>query len=220
LTRPAACQQNGQTRCCSKEDGMAWRIEGTYFETCSCEVVCPCTASLALGADYDRCNVTLVFRVTSGEVEGTDVSGLTVATVADSPKFMAEGNWRLGVFIDANASDEQAEKLGAVFGGQLGGPIGALGPLIGESLGVERAPIEVREEGLRHSVRIGDTVDFEVEDIVPFGVESGQPARITGIFHPVGSDLTIAKATRSNISAFGVAYEGKAAFSSPFAWAA
>jgi hypothetical protein len=199
---------------------MAWRIEGTYFETCSCEVVCPCTASLALGADYDRCNVVLVFNVASGEVDGTDVSGLTVAAVADSPKFMNEGNWRLGVFIDEKASDEQAEKLGAVFGGQLGGPMGALGPLIGENLGVERAAIEVREDGLRHSVKIGDAVDFEVEDIVPFGVESGQPARITGIFHPVGSDLTIAKATRSNISAFGVEYEGKSAFSSAFAWAA
>ena len=30
---------------------------------------------------------------------------------------MSEGNWRLGVFIDAAASDEQAEKLGAVFSG-------------------------------------------------------------------------------------------------------
>ena len=47
---------------------MSWKLEGTYFETCSCEVVCPCTASLALGADYDRCRVTLVFNVTSGEV--------------------------------------------------------------------------------------------------------------------------------------------------------
>jgi hypothetical protein len=200
---------------------MAWQIAGTYFETCSCEVVCPCTASLALGADYDRCKVTLVFNVRDGEVEGTDVSGLTVAAVADTPKVMSEGNWRLGVFIDAAASDQQAEMLGAVFSGQLGGPMQALGPLVSENLGVERAPIEVREEGLRHSVKIGDAVDFEIEDVVPFGVESGEPARLTGIFHPAGSELTIAKATRSNISAFGVEYEGKAAFSSSkFAWAA
>src|SRR5258705_6081074 len=200
---------------------MAWKLEGSYFESCSCEVVCPCTASLALGADYDRCDVTLVFHVTDGEVEGTDVSGLTVAAVADSPKVMSDGNWRLGVFIDAAASDEQAEKLGAVFGGQLGGPMQALAPLIGENLGVERAPIAVREEGLRHSVRIGDAVDFEVEDVVPFGVESGEPARLSGIFHPAGSELTIAKATRSNISAFGIEYEGKSAFSSAhFSWAA
>jgi hypothetical protein len=200
---------------------MAWKLEGTYFETCSCEVVCPCTASLALGADYDRCKVTLVFNVADGDVEGTDVSGLAVAAIADTPKVMSDGNWRLGVFIDAAASDEQAEKLGAVFGGQLGGPMEALGPLVSENLGVERAPIEVREDGLRHSVKIGDAIDFEVEDVVPFGIESGEPARLSGIFHPAGSELTIAKATRSRISAFGVEYEGKAGFSSSaFSWAA
>jgi hypothetical protein len=152
-------------------------------------------------------------------VEGTDVGGLTVAAIADTPKVMTDGNWRLGVFIDADASDEQAEKLGAVFGGQLGGPMEALGPLVGEMLGVERAPIEVREEGLTHSVRIGDAVDFEIEDVVPFGGEA--PARLTGIFHPAASELTISKATRSNINAFGIEYEGKSGFStSGFRWAA
>jgi hypothetical protein len=165
--------------------------------------------------------VTLVFHVVDGDVEGTDVSGLTVGVVADTPQVMKEGNWRLGVFIDAAASDEQAQKLGAVFGGELGGPMQALGPLVGENLGVERQPIEVREDGLRHSVKIGDAVDFEIEDIVPFGVETGEPARLTGIFHPAGSELTVARATRSSINAFGIESEGKTGFSrSDFSWAA
>jgi hypothetical protein len=200
---------------------MAWNIEGSYFESCSCDVVCPCTASLALGADYDRCRVTLVFNIKKGEVEGVDVSGLTVAAIGDTPKVMTDGNWRLGVFMDANASDEQMEKLGGVFSGALGGPMEALGPLIGENLGVEKAPIEFREEGLRHSVKIGDAVDIEVEDVVPFGVESGQPAKLTGIFHPVGSELTVSRATRAKVDAFGIQFEGKSGFStSSFAWAA
>jgi hypothetical protein len=200
---------------------MSWKLEGSYFETCSCDVVCPCTASLALGATRDRCRVTLVFNVKDGEVEGVDVSGLTVAAVADTPKVMTDGNWRLGVFIDSAASDEQAEKLGGVFSGALGGPMEALGPLIGENLGIERAPIDVREDGLRHSIKIGDAVDFEIEDVVPFGVESGEPARLVGIFHPAGSELTVAHATRSTIDAFGIDYEGKAAFSrSEFSWTA
>src|ERR671919_37695 len=181
---------------------MPWKLEGSYFETCSCDVVCPCTASLAFGATKDRCKVTLVFHVRNGEVEGTDVSGLTV------------------VVIDGAASDEQAEKLGAVFSGALGGPMETLGPLVAENLGVERAPIEVREDGLRHSVKIGDAVDFEIEDIVPFGVETGEPARLTGIFHPAGSELTIARTTRSQINAFGIEYEGASAFSHAFHWAA
>jgi len=200
---------------------VSWKISGTYFETCSCNVVCPCTASLALGATLDRCRVTLVFNVHDGNVEGTDVGGLTVAAIADTPKVMTDGNWRLGVYIDAAASDEQAERLGGVFSGALGGPMASLGPLVGENLGVQRAPIEVHEDGLRHSVRIGDAVDFEIEDVVPFGVETGQPARLVGIFHPAGSELTIARATRSKIDGFGIAYEGKSGFSNAnFSWSA
>src|SRR5947209_17231570 len=176
---------------------MSWKIAGSYFETCSCDVVCPCTASLALGATNDYCRVVLVFHIKDGEVEGVDVSGLTVALVADTPKVMTDGNWRLGVFIDAGASDEQAEQLGRVFSGALGGPAAALRPLLGENLGVERAPIEVEEDGLRHSVRIGDAVDFEIEVVVPFGSESGEPVRLTGVFHPAGTDLTVALATYS-----------------------
>jgi hypothetical protein len=199
---------------------MAWNLEGSYFETCSCELMCPCNLSFDHGATYDYCRVTLVFDIAEGEIEGTDVGGRTVAAIADTPKVMTDGNWRLGMFVDEDASDEQMEKLAAVFGGQLGGPMALLAPLVGEVLGVERAPIEVVEEGFRHSVKIGEVIDFEVEDIVPFGVETGQPVRFDGMFHPVGSNLTMAEATRSQIDAFGISYEGKTGLSSPFAWAA
>ena len=103
---------------------------------------------------------------------------------------MTEGNWRLGMFIDDQATDEQAEKLTAVFGGQMGGPMAGIVPLVGEMLGVERASIEVVDDGLRHSVRIGDVIDFEIEDIVPFGIETGEPVRLVGMFHPVASEFT------------------------------
>jgi hypothetical protein len=97
----------------------------------------------------------------------------------------------------------------------------AFGGHVSENLGVDRAPIETREAGLYHTVTIGAAVDFEIEDVVSFGVESGEPARLSGIFHPAGSELTISKATRSKIDAFGIAYEGKAGFSSSkFAWSA
>jgi hypothetical protein len=200
---------------------MSWSLKGEYVETCSCELMCPCNLSLDHGATYDFCRVTLVFDIGEGMVDGTDVSGRTVALVADTPKVMTEGNWRVGVFVDDGAGDEQFERLVQVFSGQLGGPMAGLAPLIGQMLGVERAPIEVVHDGLRHSVRIGNAVDFEIEDVVPFGVESGEPVRFSGMFHPVGSDLTMAEATRSSIDAFGISYEGKTGLSkSGFSWAA
>ena len=183
---------------------------------------CPCTVSLDLGADSERCNAFLVFQVESGEVDGVDVSGLTVAAMVDSPQVMSEGNWRLGVLIDDRASDEQADKLAAVFAGQLGGPMEALAPLVGEQLGLERVPMEVSHDSGTHRIKVGAEGELEVQEIVPFGKENGEPARLVGIFHPAGEDLTIARATKSNVSAFGIdfSFEGGSAFANPFAWAA
>lgn len=200
---------------------MAWKIEGRYFENCSCSMPCPCTVTFDAGADLDRCNALLVFHVDRGDVDGVDVGGVTVAAVIDSPKVMTDGGWRLGVLIDERASDEQAEKLLAVFGGQLGGPMEALGPLVGELLGVERLAMEVVEEDGRHVLRAGDGVEVEVEDIVPFGVENGEPARLDGVFHPAGGTLTVARARRARWNVFGVDAEheaGTSAFAAPFTW--
>jgi hypothetical protein len=199
---------------------MAWNLEGSYFESCSCNIVCPCTASLALGADLDYCRALLAFNIKSGDVDGTDVGGVGAALVVESPKVMSDGGWNVGLFIDDKASDEQAEALGKVFSGELGGPPAALGPLLAEFRGVERAPMEFKEEGLTHSLKIGDAVDLEIEDVVSFGVESGEPAKLTGIFHPASDTLTISTASRAKVNAFGIEYEGKGGFSAPtFAWA-
>jgi hypothetical protein len=96
-----------------------------------------------------------------------------------------------------------------------------LAPLVGEIVGVERAAIEMRDDGLLHSVRVGDAIEFEVQDIVPFGKENGEPVRFAGMFHPAGSELTMAEARHSRINAFGIAYEGKTGLSTAeFSWAA
>ena len=69
---------------------MAWRLEGTYTENCNCDVVCPCAASaFAAPATYDRCNAVLAFHIDSGEVNGTDVSDISVVLVLDSPRQMS-----------------------------------------------------------------------------------------------------------------------------------
>lgn len=200
---------------------MPWALKGSYVETCSCELMCPCNLSFAHGATYDFCRVTLVFNIREGAVDATDLAGCKAVLIADTPKVMTEGNWRVGVFVNDDATDAQFDKLVQVFSGQLGGPMAGLAPLIGEMLGVERAAIEVEDDGLRHSVRVGTAIDFEVEDVVPFGVETGEPVKFSGMFHPAGSDLTMAEAKRSRINAFGIQYEGKTGLSkSDFSWTA
>ena len=99
----------------------------------------------------------------------------------------------------------------------------ALGPLVGEALGVERMPMAViARETAPHRIEVGDDGEVEVQEVVPFGREDGVPARLTESSTRPARTLTIARATESHVSAFGIdfAFEGGSAFASPFSWAA
>lgn len=198
---------------------MAWQLRGTYFESCNCDMICPCSWSgFAQQATNDRCLAVLVYHVDSGAVDGVDVSGLSFALVIDSPPVMSEGGWRVGVCLDDAADDAQAGKLGAVVSGQLGGPPAALAPLIGEMLGVERAPIEYAESNGNHRARIGNLVDLEVADL--HVAEMAEPVQLHNVFHPSNTTLTLSPAKRATVDAFGIRYgrEGESGFSAPFSW--
>ncbi len=202
---------------------MSWNLNGTYFENCNCDMVCPCTTSgLTMPATNDRCVVAFVFHVDNGAIDGVDVSNTSVIVVADTPKVMADGNWRVGLIIDSAADASQSTKLEAVFSGQRGGPMAMLAPLIGEALGRQSVPIAYANDGRRHSVKAGGLLDIEIEDFVPPMSHTGEVARLSGMLHVANSNLTIAKATRAQISVFGLARQnaGLNGHSAPFSWAA
>jgi hypothetical protein len=198
---------------------MAYRLAGTYFESCNCDVACPCGASnLALPATNERCNVLLAFHVDEGEIDGVDVANRTVAMLADTPGQMSDGGWRVGVFLDDASEEPQREALLGVFSGAQGGPPAMFAPLIGEMLGVEVAPIDYVDDGRRHRLRIGDAVDLEIEDFA--AAAEGEVMQLHGIGHPAGSTLALAQTRRGGIRAFGLDVDnaGKNGHSAPFAW--
>ena len=199
---------------------MAWQLDGTYFESCSCDEVCPCTwSAFTAEATLDRCRALLAYHIESGDINGVDVGGLSFALFLDTPPVMSTGNWRVGVFLDDAASDAQTEQLGAVLSGQLGGPPAMLGPFIGEMLGVEKTRIAFRDDGRTHHVAIGDAVDLGVEDFV--AIEGQDPVQLTNVLHPSNTTLTVAPARAARLSTFGIDWgrEGQSGFSAPFSWA-
>lgn len=200
---------------------MGWTMEGTYFENCSCDAICPCTwSAFAARATHDRCFAMLAFHVDRGDVEGVDVSGLTFALVIDSPPTMSDGGWKLGVVLDGAATDDQAAALGRVLGGELGGPPAILGPLLGEMAGMERAAAAWQQSDGTFSVRFGDLIDVEVRSHV--AGELPEPVKLVNVFHPANSTLTVSPATRSKVDAFGIRFDGPgtSGFNAPFAWSA
>jgi hypothetical protein len=199
---------------------MAWNLQGMFYENCSCDAICPCTwSNLAHRATRDDyCRFALVFQVDSGEIEGVDVSDRSFVLIGDTPPNMAEGNWRLGVFVDDEASGEQVDKLGQVLSGGLGGPPAALGPLLGEFLGIEQAPISVERNGAAHHVTVGDAVDYTG---TPITIEGGDQVTLSNIVaHPAGPTLGLAPVSASRVSAFDIEFSGSdlSGFSNPFQW--
>ncbi len=200
---------------------MTWTMQGMYYENCSCDAVCPCTwSNMTQPATNDDCRVALLFEVEQGAVEGVDVAGTSCVVIMQTPPHMLEGGFKAGLIVDSEASDEQAAALGQVFGGQLGGPMAGLAPLITEFVGMERLPVNVEHDGKNHHIVVGDAVNFGLR---MESTEEGEPVELTNIVvHPAGPTLAIGIADQVRNSAFGIDWsgDGLSGFSNPFAWAA
>jgi hypothetical protein len=200
-----------------------WRIEGQYMETCNCTFLCPCISSnLTARPSEGDCKAAVAMRIDKGEKDGVKLDGLSFIVLMHSPKAMAEGNITVGLIVDEKASDKQVEAIGAIATGAAGGPMAALGPLVGKVAGVEKRPIRFEANGMKISVKAGELIDQALEG-VPGPVRAGEPIYLDNTCHPVNSKLALAKATRSRFNAFGINWDDSTGTRNghfaPFAWA-
>jgi hypothetical protein len=184
-----------------------YQLQGTMLEACDCDVLCPCW----IGEDPDggTCSSVVAYHFDAGRVRGIDVSGLTIANVVFIPGNVLAGNWKQLIFIDDQADEEQSQAIYDAFSGKLGGPLADLAQLIGERLGVVRAPISHEIVEGRGTLRVGgDTVVAEME---PYRGPDGSVTTLhNSIFSTVpGSPAWVGKAQRFsvNIPEHGWTYE-------------
>ena len=135
---------------------MAWRIAGTYFAGCNCELICPCPVDGPPTAKDGQCRGLLVFQVKEGNLDDTDLGGTAFALCNLFPSNLTAGNWKLGAVIDESASDDQAQAIERILRGQEGGAFEDFAALTGEWLGVERASVSL-SDGDKPSLSVGDS---------------------------------------------------------------
>ncbi len=183
---------------------MAWTLRGRDIEHCNRNSICPCfTSALSRPGDHERCQGFIAFDIDSGEADGVDLSGRRAIFVQDAPGAMAEGDWKVGIIVDDGATDEQAQKLADILTGTAGGPMSGFTPLIGEMVGIERAPIAITRDGHTHRIAVGSMIDAEFQDEVhPGASEAVQLVNTPGV--PFGPPVTISPPTKSIIKAFGL----------------
>jgi hypothetical protein len=166
-----------------------WQLSGDYFENCNCDVVCPCLVSpaapLTARPSQGVCDVALVFHIDKGTYDKVSLDGLNVAVIAHTPGPMGAGKWKLAAYIDERANEQQTAALGAIFSGAEGGPMAAFAPLVGEHLGVKKAPITYTVKGTTRSAEIPGIMHMAVS---PLGTMHPSGEMWAAIGHPVAPD--------------------------------
>jgi hypothetical protein len=185
-----------------------WAISGRYYETCSCDFLCPCILTqMTARPTKDSCTFAMALQIERGASDKVDLGGLTFIVVGFTPGPMGNGNWSVGLVIDERASDQQRDAIAAIASGSAGGPMAPLAGLIGTFLGIERAPIEIDSSGIKWSVTADGLVDMSAQGVMGIDPTATEPMYIENTGHPVGSRMALAKALRSHVHALGLSWD-------------
>jgi len=195
-----------------------WKIKGEYLESCTCKGACPC---IYLGSPTEGdCTALVGWHIDQGQYGDIPLDGLNTVVALHAPGHMAEGKWKVVLYLDQAADPRQNEALGTIFGGQAGGHPALLASFIAEVLGVEQAPIHFESSPGRRRFRIGDTAEADVQ-----AIEGQGGAAVTIRNHPLavapGETITVAKSRSLRHQAHGLALDlsDRTAFFSPFSYA-
>ena len=200
-----------------------WKIEGDFMETCNCSMLCPCITSNLSGRPTEGdCKAAIAMKIRHGEKDGVKLDGLSFIVFLHSPGPMIEGNMKVGLVIDENASDAQAEAITAIASGTAGGPMANLAPLVSELVGIERCPISFTGEGMNFTVQAGELIAQEIAGVASMA-DASVPIYIDNTAHPVNKRLGLAKAVRSVFNVFGITWKDETGTRNghfaPFSWA-
>jgi hypothetical protein len=139
-------------------------------------------------------------RIDEGQYGDEDLSGLNVGLFLEIPGNMGRGNWKAAAFIDDRASDAAYDGLVNIFSGAARGTTGLFSLLVSEFLGAERAPVVFETEGKERRLMVGKKIQGAV---VPVEGKDGKDIVVTNTEYWMGPDITVAKATKGRVRAFG-----------------
>ena len=147
-------------------NGKNWRLRGEYFESCNCEVLCPC---IVRGTNIDptegHCDVALAFHIVEGDLDGVALDGLNFIAVNFTPGPMAAGGWTSSFYVDESADDAQRAAMEQILSGDMGGPAERWRAMTTDFRGVHYVAIDFQVDGKVHSVTVPGIMDFCVEPI-------------------------------------------------------
>ena len=201
----------------------SWNVNGQYYETCSCDFVCPCVpGQMAVKPTNGSCTFAMAFQIERGRFADTTLDGLGFIVLGLTPEEMGKGNWSVGLVVDDRASAAQRDAIAAIASGAAGGPMAALSGLIGKFLGVESATISFDRADAKWSVKAAKLVDMSAEPAMGVNPKATEPLFLDNTGHPAADRFALAHATSSHVHALGLSWDDVSGKNNgqyaPFSW--
>jgi hypothetical protein len=202
----------------------AWKVAGQYYETCSCDFVCPCILTqLQARPSKGSCTFAMSFKVDKGSFGDVSLDGLGFVVVGFTPAEMGKGNWTAGVIVDDRASAAQRDALVSIASGGAGGPMAALSGMITNFAGVESAPIRFERDGAKWSVNASTFVSMSADPAMGIDPTTKEPLELGNTGHPANSRVSLAHALHSKVNVLGLVWNDESGRNhgqyAPFNWA-
>jgi hypothetical protein len=140
----------------------AWALKGSWSDTCSCKVSCPCF----FGSEPTEafCEGSSLFEIEEGHYGGVEIDGLTAVVTYRA------GKWTR-IYVADTATPEQADAVASVI--PLAVPFLGMGPI--ETVEVVPVSVERTETMLKYAVP-----ESKVELEIVMGA-NGEPIRIANL---------------------------------------
>jgi hypothetical protein len=219
----------------TNDNSLDWKLEGDYFDGCNCKSICPCI--FALDPTEGDCKGLAAWHIEKGHFtnwtnngrnsnssdNSINLANLNVVISVRAPGNMLTGSkWKIALYLDEKANNDQKEALTKIFTGQVGGEFFAeMLSRVGEILGTRSVPIEFNIEGKkRRKIKIPSIAEMEIE-----GLAGSNPDIEPKVVNPAfsntpGIDPIIARSIRHTYNDHGLEWDnsGKNAFYSRFAY--
>ncbi len=141
-----------------------WSLKGNYFESCTCDLVCPCL--FLMPPTTGHCNALVGWHIGQGHLDDVKLDDLNVAVYLHAPGALTEGGWEISLYVDEGASEAQFNAVSSLWSGEHGGHLSVIAGLVSEVKSVKQVPIIFMEEDRKHYLKVGDVGEntmYEVE---------------------------------------------------------
>ena len=145
-----------------------WWAEGELFESCNCNLLCPCHVSFRQPGTNPNCDSIWAVNIESGRYGDVELAGLGVVAFAHCPgPTMFDGDWTAVLFIDDRATGPQRDALEAVFSGEAGGPWAGMARFYrdGKYVAIREMPLDITIDARSKSIKASDQLFMEVNAI-------------------------------------------------------